>query len=115
MRCAAKWCVNDSEAGLFYGKFCMPCAQALESGDAKYGTSWIFVLTGELDAIKRTREQEADYANTCHRNREMEDALIDFVHSIDQGGVKAETILDYIYRKAYDLTNGSASAKETQP
>jgi hypothetical protein len=32
-------------------------------------------LTAELTAIKRTREQEADYANTCYRNQQLEAAL----------------------------------------
>lgn len=33
-------------------------------------------LAAELSALKRTREQEQDYADTCYRNRQLEAALL---------------------------------------
>lgn len=38
-------------------------------------------IAAELAALKRTREQEQDYANTCYRNQQLE-AAAEKVHGI---------------------------------
>jgi hypothetical protein len=37
----------------------------------------------ELDAIKRTRDQEKDYANTCYENERLREALADLRKGIE--------------------------------
>jgi hypothetical protein len=91
-RCAVHGCVNRSNEGEFRGDLCVPCAKAVTTGIAGYGTAWFCSQDAAIERLTSdlSRAREALGWIVGHIDRYEESSSLSEIRNRVKAAIKGE-------------------------